>query len=67
MRPLADLVRLSGNFGGKIPASIPAHYVEWALSVHRHERMLAISAARVFRPGHLYPKPETVRPAVICL
>jgi len=56
MSPLADLVRLSGSFGGRIPDSVPAHYVEWALSVHRRARTLAASATRVSRPGQPYPK-----------
>ena len=35
MSAYTDLVRLAENNGGKIPASIPAHYVQWAWHAHR--------------------------------
>jgi len=39
MSALTDLIKLSQRTG-KIPASVPAHYVKWALSTHRNERKL---------------------------
>lgn len=45
--PLVDLLKLASNFDGKIPASIPAHYVSWALVEHRHDRRPRSLAAQI--------------------
>lgn len=37
MSALNDLVKLSQRTG-KIPSSVPDHYVRWALSTHRNEK-----------------------------
>lgn len=37
MSALTDLIKLSQRTG-KIPSSIPDHYVKWALHTHRNEK-----------------------------
>ena len=38
MTPSHDLIRLSQQYG-KIPAEIPAHYVEWAIYQHKAKKV----------------------------
>lgn len=33
-----NIVRLANHFGGKIPNSVPEHYVKWAYSLHCESR-----------------------------
>lgn len=58
MRPLADLVRLAGKNGGMIPSTIPVHYVEWALSFHRHRRKKASLNFILKKPSRKYAAPR---------
>lgn len=51
-----DLVKLASNNGGRIPAPIPAQFVQWACNELR--------AARG-RPTR--PTPKAQPPAVICV
>lgn len=40
MTALTDLVKLANINGGKIPATIPAHYVRWAAATHKDSRQV---------------------------
>lgn len=50
-----DLVKLASNNGGRIPAPIPAHFVQWASNERRVDR------GRPSRPALKVPPP-----AIIC-
>lgn len=36
-----DLVRLANSNGGKIPATVPAHYVQWAMAQRKAAKPVA--------------------------
>lgn len=68
MRPLADLIRLADQNSGRIPGTIPEHYVQWALASHRHQRNLGQPQRPVdsLAKKHVGPVSKP-RPAVIYL
>lgn len=51
MTPLADLIRLAEHSNGRIPAEIPHHYVQWALAVHRHKRIVTSLDYTIRKPA----------------
>lgn len=68
MRALADLVKLADRHQGRIPGSIPAHYVQWAFACHRNQRPLASPDGVLTPPLKKHGNPALrPRPAVIHL
>lgn len=47
MTAMTDLVKLANLNGGKIPATIPAHYVQWAAGKHKASRQARRDAVQV--------------------